>query len=134
MGTIENLLKLLLSAFLSSLLGIEREYRHKPAGVRTHILVGMGATMFTILSYQAFPGADPARIASYIIAGIGFIGAGTIFKEENKIVGLTTAASLWLTSAIGMAVGVGFYDLAIFGTIIGLLTLLLKPLTDRLRA
>jgi len=134
MGTLENLLKLLLSAFLSSLLGIEREYRHKPAGVRTHILVGMGATMFTILSHQAFPGADPARIASYIIAGIGFIGAGTIFKEENKIVGLTTAASLWLTSAIGMAVGVGFYDLAVFGTIIGLLTLLLKPLTDKLRA
>jgi len=134
MGTIENLLKLLLSAFLSSLLGIEREYRHKPAGIRTHVLVGVGTTMFTILSYQAFPGSDPARIASYIVAGIGFIGAGTIFKEENKVVGLTTAASLWLTSSIGMAVGVGFYDLAILGTIIGLLTLLLKPITDRLRA
>jgi len=133
MGTPENLLKLLLSAFLSSLLGIEREYRHKPAGIRTHILVGVGTTMFTILSYQAFPGSDPARIASYIVAGIGFIGAGTIFREENKVVGLTTAASLWLTSAIGMAVGVGFYDLAIFGTILGLLTLSLKPITDRLR-
>jgi len=134
MGTIENLLKLLLSAFLSSLLGIEREYHHKPAGVRTHILVGVGATMLTILSYQAFPRADPARVASYIIAGIGFIGAGTIFKEENKIIGLTTAASLWLTSAIGMAVGVGFYDLAISGTVIGLLTLLLRPIIDKLRA
>ncbi|RDD52376.1 MgtC/SapB family protein [Nanoarchaeota archaeon NZ13-N] len=134
MGTLENLLKLLLSAFLSSLLGIEREYRHKPAGVRTHILVSVGATIFTILSSQAFPGADPARVASYIVAGIGFIGAGTIFKEEDKVVGLTTAASLWLTSSIGMAVGVGFYDLAVFGTIIGLLTLLLKPITDKLRA
>jgi len=134
MVSLENLLKLLLSAFLSSLLGIEREYHHKPAGLRTHILVGVGSTMFTILSYQAFPGSDPARIASYIVAGIGFIGAGAILKEENKIVGLTTAASLWLTSSIGMAVGIGFYDLAIFGTIIGLLTLLLKPITDRLRA
>jgi len=133
MGTLENLLKLLLSAFLSSLLGIEREYHHKPAGLRTHILVGVGATMFTILSYQAFPGGDPSRIASYIIAGIGFIGGGTIFKEEDKVVGLTTAASLWLTSSIGMAVGVGFYDLAVFGTMIGLLSLLLKPLLNRLR-
>jgi len=125
-------MKLLISTALSALLGFEREVHRKPAGLKTHILVGIGSTILTILSYQYFPGGDPSRIASYIIAGIGFIGAGTIMKEENKVIGLTTASSLWLVSAIGMAVGVGAYDLAIAGTLIGLITLLLTKVERKL--
>ncbi len=124
----KHIIKIVLSFILSFLLGLEREIHHKPAGLRTHILVGVGTTIFTILSYQYFGklGADPARIAAYILAGIGFIGGGAIIKEENKVIGITTAASLWLTASIGMAIGIGAFDLALLGTALGLISLSLK--------
>ena len=130
----EDIVKLFISAFLSALLGLEREVHKKPAGLKTHILVGVGSTILTILSYKYFPGGDPSRIASYILPGIGFIGAGTIMKEENRVIGLTTAASLWLVSAIGIAVGVEAFDLAVTGALIGLITLLLTKVERKLES
>ena len=115
-------LELLLAAFLSMIVGLDREHRHQPAGLRTHMLVGMGACLFTILSIEAFPGADSARVAAQVVTGIGFLGAGTILQlrrqGETDIKHLTTAAGIWATSAVGMAVGAGAWFLAINGTII----------------
>ncbi|MCZ2097314.1 MAG: MgtC/SapB family protein [Anaerolineae bacterium] len=86
--------------------------------MRTHILVGIGACLFTALSMLAFPGGDPGRVASQILPGIGFLGAGTVLKYGRNIHGLTTAASIWITAAIGMAVGTGAWFLAICGTLL----------------
>lgn len=108
----EMVIRLLLAVFFGGLIGFEREKVHKPAGLRTHMLVASGSVIFTILSFEAFPGADPSRMAAAIIAGIGFIGAGTIIKSEHKISGVTTAASLWSVAAISVATGVGYYLLA----------------------
>jgi len=124
--------KVILSALLGALIGYERERAAKPAGLRTHILLSMGATLFTILSYEAFPGSDPARIAANIITGIGFIGAGVIIQQERKVVGVTTAASLWITTAIGMAVGTGYYFLSIVASLISFIVLRLKFLEPSL--
>ncbi len=100
-------LRLLLAGALGGLIGYEREAHGRPAGLRTHILVCIGAAMFTIIS-GAYSGehSDPSRIASQIVTGIGFLGAGTIIRQGSIVRGLTTAASLWTTAAIGMAVGV----------------------------
>ncbi|HEV8338139.1 MAG TPA: MgtC/SapB family protein [bacterium] len=105
------LLRLGLALVLGGLIGIERESVEKPAGFRTHILVTLGATLFTLISREGFfgSGADPARIASNIVVGIGFLGAGTIWRSGVTVQGLTTAASLWTAAAIGTAVGAGFY-------------------------
>lgn len=108
----QMLAQLIISFLLGSIIGYERELKYKPAGLRTHILVCLASTLFTILSINAFPGADKSRVASAILMGIGFIGAGTVIQIKDKIVGLTTAASLWITAAIGMAVGAGLYFLA----------------------
>ena len=89
----------------------------KPGCVRT-CWSGMGACLFTVLSYAAFPGGDPSRVASQILPGIGFLGAGTILKGRRNIHGLTTAASIWITAAVGMAVGVGAWFLALCGTLL----------------
>jgi len=101
------ILRLLLACVLGGLIGYEREAHGRPAGLRTHILVCIGAAMFTIIS-GAYSGqnADPGRVASQVVTGIGFLGAGTIIRQGSIIKGLTTAASLWTTAAIGMAVGV----------------------------
>lgn len=113
----EMILRLLLAMALGGLVGWERQIDHKPAGFRTHILVCMGACLFTVISI-IFPGAningpgDPTRIASGIVMGIGFLGAGAILHEQGGIKGLTTAASMWVMAAIGMAAGCGFYFLA----------------------
>ena len=128
-GVVDALVKLGLAFIMTFVIGLERELRHKPAGMRTHVLVCMGSTLFTMLSYQAFP-QDPARIASNIATGIGFIGAGVIMKTEDRVVGLTTAASLWLTAAIGLAIGLGLYVVATLATVFGILVLLLKPIED----
>lgn len=103
---------LLLAAFLSAFIGISRERAGFDAGLRTHIIVGVGACLFTILSRFAFPGNDTARVASNIVVGIGFLGAGTIIRQENRARGLTTAAGIWVTAAVGMAVGTGAWLLA----------------------
>lgn len=108
-------LQIFTAALLGAIIGLEREHIHKPAGLRTHMLVCIGSALITLISVNKFPD-DPARLASQIIVGIGFIGAGTIFKMENKVEGLTTAASLWTVAAVGIAVGVGFYFEALITT------------------
>ncbi|MEP7292382.1 MAG: MgtC/SapB family protein [Chloroflexota bacterium] len=111
-------LQLALAAFLGGMIGLDRERKQRDAGLRTHILVGTGACLFTVLSMLAFPGGDPGRVASQILPGIGFLGAGTILKHGRSVHGLTTAASIWITAAIGMAVGTGAWFLALCGTLL----------------
>ena len=115
---LELVVRLILGFVLSGLVGLEREVSLKPAGLRTHVLVGLGSTLFTVLSLQAFPGSDPSRVAASIVVGIGFLGAGTIIKTKEKVIGLTTAATLWIVASIGVATGAGFYVLAIVATIL----------------
>ncbi len=124
-GTIA--LRLLFAFFLGALLGYERRIQQKPAGSRTHALVCLGAAIFMIISIYGFasiPGQrDPARIAAQVVTGMGFIGAGAIWKERSWVVGLTTASTLWVSSAIGLAVGAGMYLPAIIGTFLSYLAL-----------
>ncbi len=122
--------QLVIAALLGGAIGLEREYWRKAAGLRTHMLVSLGACLFTILSREAFgefigkTSYDPTRIASTIIVGIGFIGAGVIMQSKGKIVGLTTAAGIWLAAAIGMAIGCQFYTIAFFTTVIAVVILI----------
>jgi len=121
----EIVLKILLAAALGGIIGMERELSHKEAGLRTNILIAIGSTLLTILSFKiaaTAPGADPARLTAQIISGIGFLGAGAIIQARFAIHGLTTAATIWTVAAIGIAVGSGFYltafSVAIFVVII----------------
>jgi putative Mg2+ transporter-C (MgtC) family protein len=124
----EAIIKIIIAAILGGLIGLQRELDQEAAGLRTHMLVCIGATLFTIVSlYSSYVG-DPTRIASGIVTGIGFLGAGTIFKDNNKIRGLTTAADLWVIASIGMAIGFGYYGLGIISTIIILVILLVKKI------
>jgi len=116
--------QILLALVLVSILGIQRERWGKWAGPRTYALVCAGSTVFTFLSRNFFP-ASPALIASAVVSGIGFLGAGTILHKENKVEGLTTAAGLWMTAALGMAVGVEKYILATITTFIILILLMI---------
>ena len=113
----EIIIKLVVSAILGGLVGFEREVQRKPAGMRTHSLVCIGSTLFTIISVNLI-GAEPSRIAAGIVTGIGFIGGGMIFKSEDRVRGLTTAAELWVLAAIGVAVGIGFYFASLVATLI----------------
>ena len=119
------LFKLFLAVLLGGLVGFERERRNRAAGLRTNILVCIGATLVTVSSLMFGPNADPSRIAGQIIVGIGFIGAGVIMKSEQSggVRGLTTAASLWVVATIGLAIGIGFYFGAILTAILVFLTL-----------
>ncbi len=108
---------LLLSARLSGLIGMERERQGQPAGLRTHMLVGVGACLFTQLSLNAFDNGDPARVAAQVVSGIGFLGAGVIVVRGKNPHNLTTAASIWAASAVGMAVGTGAWFLATNATL-----------------
>lgn len=110
--------QLLLAALLGGLIGLDRERREHDAGLRTHILVCTGACLFTVLSEMAFAPGDPGRVASQILPGIGFLGAGTILKYGRTIHGLTTATSIWITAAVGMGVGAGAWFLSICGTLL----------------
>lgn len=110
-------IQLILAALLSALIGIERERRNRDAGLRTHMLVGIGACLFTGLSVN-FDVGDPGRVAAQVVTGIGFLGAGAILKAGRNIRGLTTAASIWATAAVGMATGVGAWLLSIMATLI----------------
>ncbi|MDR7483878.1 MAG: MgtC/SapB family protein [Armatimonadota bacterium] len=131
----EILLRLALALLLGGLVGWERESVEKPAGFRTHILVCVGAALFALVSLEGFfgSGADPSRVASNIVVGIGFLGAGTIWRTGGGVQGLTTAASLWTVAAVGTAIGIGFYAAALGATaiVIGVLTLM-KGLERRL--
>lgn len=107
------IIKIILALVLGGVMGLERQYNDKPAGYATNSIICVGAALFTILSlYMAELGGDPGRIAAQIVSGVGFLGAGAILREGNKISGLTTAAAVWLVAAIGMAVGFGQYLLA----------------------
>lgn len=130
--TIEFTIRIFIAALLGGLIGLEREYRAKEAGFRTHFLVALGSSLFMVLSQYGFDAIlsntvnvslDPSRIASQVVSGIGFIGAGIIIFQKNVIRGLTTAAGLWVTSAIGMTCGAGLYILATATTILVLLCL-----------
>lgn len=136
-GVPVEIIKLLLAVLLGGLLGIEREFRDKAAGFRTHILICLGAALFTIISINFFGQADPARVAAQIVTGVGFLGAGAILRDGGRIVGLTTAALIWMAAAIGMAVGSGRYILAISSTGVILIIMWFFPkveaLIDQLR-
>lgn len=124
----EMALRLLLACILGGVVGWEREKIHKPAGLRTHILVALGAALVTIVSMFAFTSfnyanKDPGRIAANIVTGIGFLGAGTIMREGTSVKGLTTAASIWVVAAIGMAVATGMYYSSLITTFLVFLTL-----------
>ena len=131
----EVVLRLVLASLLCGAIGFERETRDQPAGFRTHILLGLGAALFTLVSaygFEPFTRAalgsgglqfDPTRIAAQIIAGVGFLGAGAIIRQGGDVRGLTTAASLWAASAIGMAVGAGYLFGATAATVLAMATL-----------
>lgn len=131
------LLDIILAIVLGFAIGFEREITNKWAGLRTHMLVCLGACIFTLLSIHAFPNyahspqADPARIAAQIITGIGFIGGGTVLRHGYSIYGLTTAATLWITASIGMACGCGFTAMAIVGTGLSVATLVLIRIFEK---
>jgi len=112
---VDIILKILLAAMLGGIIGLERELSHKEAGLRTNILIAIGSTLITVLSFKIAAltkTADPARLAAQIVSGIGFLGAGAIIQARFAVHGLTTAATIWTVAAIGIAVGSGFYLLA----------------------
>jgi putative Mg2+ transporter-C (MgtC) family protein len=115
--------RLVLAALCSGLIGYERESARKAAGLRTFTLVGVGAAVFSVVSIIGFDGPDESRIAAQIVTGVGFLGAGAIFRDGAFVSGLTTAAGLWVVASIGMAAGSGSYELAIVGTAVTLATL-----------
>lgn len=120
----EDLIKLLAAVLVGGLIGLEREYRSKSAGFRTFTIVCLGSTIFTILSQHISPNT-PDRIAANIVTGIGFLGAGVIFKTDDRVSGLTTATIIWVTAALGMAIGTGHILLSIGGAFFVLLVLIL---------
>lgn len=125
---LEMILKIILSALLGGILGLEREFVKKEAGLRTYMLVCIGSCLFTILSVASlqtlgYANIDPLRVIQAVALGIGFIGSGVIIFRKDHVEGLTTAAGLWLVSGIGVAVGLGFYLLSVFVTLFGLLIL-----------
>lgn len=130
-STFEAVVRVLIAAALGGLIGFERELRDQPAGFRTHILVALGAVLFTIAGAYSFAGQragltvrlDPTRVAAQVVTGIGFLGAGAILRHGLSVHGLTTAASLWVTAAIGTAVGLGYWSGALAGAVAALLAL-----------
>ena len=129
--TTEFILRLFIAGILGSIIGLDREYRAKEAGYRTHFLVSLGSALIIIVSQHGFSeildtpnvNLDPSRIASQVVTGIGFIGAGTIILHKQIVRGLTTAAGIWATSGIGLAIGAGMYELGISATILTLIGL-----------
>ncbi len=120
--------RLLLAAGLGAVLGVEREYRQKPAGLRTNILIAIGSALFTILSVAMTAGTgDPSRVAGQIVTGIGFLGGGAILRNRDSVHGMTTAATIWVNAAIGIGCGVGQYQLATAATALTLVVLVVLP-------
>jgi putative Mg2+ transporter-C (MgtC) family protein len=120
--------RLLLAAGLGAAVGLEREYRQKPAGLRTNILIAVGAALFTILSLEMTKGiGDTSRVAGQIVTGIGFLGGGAILRSGDSIHGMTTAATIWVNAAIGVAAGTGQFALAAFATALTLIVLAVLP-------
>src|SRR3954468_21867950 len=136
MDATEELALLAVAFVLSSIIGFEREVRQRSAGLKTHTLVGVGAALFTLAGRFGFADAtavDPSRVAAQVVSGIGFIGAGVVFVRKDGVKGLTTAATIWLTAAIGLAVGAGMVVLAAGATAVHLIvTLVYTPLVRKL--
>lgn len=138
MGLVSHELLLLILAFvLSSIIGLERELRQRSAGLKTHTLVGVGAALFTLAGRYGFDAGsstwDATRVAAQVVSGIGFIGAGVIFTRRDGVRGLTTAATIWITAAVGLAIGAGVVALGIAATAIHLIvTVVYTPLVRRL--
>ena len=144
--SVDFLIRIVAAVILGFLLGLERELTNKYAGLRTHILVCLGACIFTILSIYGFPTfaegdnvitsqatgiRDTGRVAAQIVTGIGFIGAGTVLRNGPMIIGLTTAATLWISAAIGMTCGVGMYDVAVIATLFSVAVLTIIRVFER---
>jgi putative Mg2+ transporter-C (MgtC) family protein len=125
-----DVISLLVATVLGGAIGLERELRGKPAGLRTNILICLGSCIFTIIS-TGLSGSDPGRIAAQIVTGIGFLGAGAIIHSGIGIHGLTTAAGIWVVASIGMACGAGMYFLAVAAALLTLIVLLLLPPFER---
>jgi putative Mg2+ transporter-C (MgtC) family protein len=115
---LEMLVRVLVAAVLGLVIGAQREWKGKPAGVRTLTLISIGSALFSVISELGFIGGDPSRIASGIVTGIGFLGAGAILHRHGGVEGLTTAAAIWATAGIGLAAGAGLYLIAFFVTVI----------------
>jgi len=129
----DALLRLALAAALGGAIGLEREFHQKPAGLRTNMLIALGSALFAILSVELGAGAgSPDRIAAQVVTGIGFLGAGAILRSGDHIHGLTTAATIWVNAAIGMAAGLGSYTIATVGAAITLVVLALLPIMENL--
>lgn len=126
---VEMIFRLVLAVALGALIGVERQMTHKPAGLRTHMLVSLGAAIFAIISISF--GSDPARVAAGIVTGIGFLGAGSIIALRGHIQGITTAATLWVSAGIGLGVGLGEYVLSIVGAILIFAILRIKGVEDK---
>ena len=119
----EDALKLVLALLVGGFIGMEREYRSKAAGFRTIILIAIGSTLFTLVSVRVGAPQSMDRVAANIITGIGFLGAGVVFKDAGSVTGLTTAASIWATASLGMAIGIGEYQLAAVGLVLVIMVL-----------
>ena len=130
---LEMILRLLLASASGAAIGYQRKRAGKPVGMRTYILVTLGAALFTIVSVFGFTGAvDPSRVAAGVVVGIGFIGAGVIFRrpQAGEVTGLTTAASMWAAAAVGLAVGSGLYLISIVATLLIVISLVLSKILD----
>ena len=121
----EQVIRLLLAAAMGAIIGLERDITSKPAGIRTHMLVSLGACVFTLVSVSEFP-LDAAKIAGGIVSGIGFLGAGAIIGGQDGVHGLTTAAGIWITAAVGLAVGTGSYVIAAVSTLLVVVILFMR--------
>jgi putative Mg2+ transporter-C (MgtC) family protein len=126
----EDILKILLAVVAGGLIGIEREFRDKAAGFRTLIFICAGSCLFTILSAHLAPNSDPNRIAANIVTGVGFLGAGVILRDGGKVIGLTTAATIWLTAAVGLGIGGGQYLLSGVMVLTAMFVLWLLPFIE----
>lgn len=130
---LQDVVKVLMAMGIGGLIGLEREYRDKAAGVRTMMLICAGSALFMILSIKlGGAGVDKTRIAANIVSGVGFLGAGAIIRETGRIMGLTTAATIWIAAALGMGVGAGMYGLSVAATAIVMATLLFLPPLEHL--
>ncbi|MDR5659899.1 MgtC/SapB family protein [Serpentinicella sp. ANB-PHB4] len=137
-SSLDLIVRLVVASLLGGLIGFEREVNNRPAGFRTHILVTLGSCLIMILSIYGFvglgpegKGGEPARLAAQVVSGIGFLGAGTIMREGMNVRGLTTAASIWISGGIGLAIGAGFYVAAVVTTLLSLASLTSVQLTNK---
>lgn len=129
--TIELILRLLLAAVMGAVIGAQREWSGKPAGLRTLALISLGAALFAVISEYGFTGGNPSMIAAGVVTGVGFLGAGAILHHQSGVEGLTTAATAWVAAGVGLAAGSGFYLLSITVTVFVLIILFMPHIPPR---